>query len=98
MPHRLIWSTIPVLPYENAELTLAFYQRIGFETAHRGADYIVVERDGLELHLARPGDLAPPATASCYLRTPNVDLLHAQFREVLNAEVGSVLDLSLIHI
>jgi catechol 2,3-dioxygenase-like lactoylglutathione lyase family enzyme len=93
MPHRLIWSILPVLPYENAELTLAFYGRIGFEVAHMSADYIVFQRDGLELHLARPGDLAPPGAASCYLRTPNVDLLHAQFRESLDGEIAAVVDM-----
>lgn len=92
MPHSLIWSTIPVLPYENAELTLAFYERLGFETLHMGADYMVVQRDGLELHLARPGELAPSGAASCYLRTPDVDLLHAQFRDALDCEIAPVVN------
>ncbi|MDB5648794.1 MAG: glyoxalase [Hyphomicrobiales bacterium] len=93
MPHRLIWSLIPVLPYEDADQTLTFYRRLGFATAHVGSDYFVVERGGLELHLGRVGVHAPHTAANCYMRTPDIDRLHAEFVASFDAPIDPAVEM-----
>jgi catechol 2,3-dioxygenase-like lactoylglutathione lyase family enzyme len=87
MPHRSLWHSIPILPFSSTKATCAFYQRLGFETVHREANYLMFRKDEVEVHCARKGHFFVNEPASCYLRTPDVDRLYAG----LNLDPHSVL-------
>jgi catechol 2,3-dioxygenase-like lactoylglutathione lyase family enzyme len=71
---------IPVLPMRDAQRTLAFYARLGFENV--GAEewpdeYLVLRSGDVELHFFRWDDLNPHSSAAlCHLRVPDADALH----------------------
>jgi hypothetical protein len=77
---------VPVLPGKDLGATLAFYERFGFE--NRGAphtqwDYLIIGRDGVELHFYADPDVDPLTTAaSCYVRVADADALYAEWRAV----------------
>ena len=57
----------PILPARNIAATEAFWQRLGFETDYIDADYLLMKRDGAEVHFFRHADLDP--TRCCLLYT-----------------------------
>lgn len=79
MPHRLIWSTVPVMAFEDAEATCDFYARLGFSLVYMSQDYLAMQCDGIEMHFARSGTRSVGGPSTCYIRTPDVDRLQAEF-------------------
>jgi catechol 2,3-dioxygenase-like lactoylglutathione lyase family enzyme len=79
-------SAVPTLPSRDLEETLAFYARLGFKNRggpHEEWGYLILGRGTIELHFfAEPG-VDPLATAAgCYLRVPDADALHAEWRRI----------------
>jgi catechol 2,3-dioxygenase-like lactoylglutathione lyase family enzyme len=70
---------VPILPARDLRATLAFYERLGFES--RGAPpevwgYLIVACGGAELHFFAEPDVDPLTTSfSCYLRVDDADAL-----------------------
>lgn len=77
MPHRSIWHSVPILPFEDVAVSRAFYEQLGFESTYEEADYVMLRKDTVELHLSRSGCYGVQGPASCYFRTPDVDRLYA---------------------
>jgi catechol 2,3-dioxygenase-like lactoylglutathione lyase family enzyme len=75
MPHRTIWHSVPILPFDSSKDSLAFYARLGFELSHQSAHYLMLRKDGVELHLARKGHHFVGDATSCYFHSPDVDRL-----------------------
>jgi catechol 2,3-dioxygenase-like lactoylglutathione lyase family enzyme len=71
----VISASIPVLASLDLDETAAFYQqKLGFEPRLRADNYLIVERDGCEIHfwLCRERHIAE--NTSCYLRGDPVSL------------------------
>jgi catechol 2,3-dioxygenase-like lactoylglutathione lyase family enzyme len=73
---------VPILVSPDLAATLAFYQRLGFES--RGAphdewDYLIIGRDDLELHFVGPsaGQRAP---GSCFLYVDDADAVYQEWQ------------------
>jgi catechol 2,3-dioxygenase-like lactoylglutathione lyase family enzyme len=87
---------LPVLPSRDLYETLAFYERLGFES--RGAPietyrYLILGRGTIELHFFDAPDVDPLSTASsCYVHVRDADALHREWEEVgvpFDAATGS---------
>ena len=77
----LIHSTVPVLPSPDLAVSKAFYvQKLGFRAAlSMPGTYLIVERDGCEIHFWPCGDNTElPRNSSCYVRG-DTHALHADF-------------------
>jgi catechol 2,3-dioxygenase-like lactoylglutathione lyase family enzyme len=80
-------SAVPILPGRDLGETLAFYERLGFESRGSGSweewNYLIIGRGGIELHFYGAPDVDPLTTdAMCYLRVPDADALHAEWESV----------------
>jgi hypothetical protein len=73
---------LPVLPSLDIGETLSFYRdRLGFGTiVHQTPDYLILRRDGMELHFWRTDDARLCENTSVYLRGGGIGVLHAEFR------------------
>ena len=74
-----ISATIPVLASLNIEETAAFYElRLGFESRLRSENYLIMERDGCELHFWLCGECHIAENTSCCPHG-DTEVLHADF-------------------
>lgn len=72
---------IPILPSSSLSATAAFYARLGFVECGRWEnEYLIVERDGLELHFFPLAEV-DPATSNwmCFLRVEDSAALYEEF-------------------
>ena len=82
-------STIPILPARDIAEAVAFYARLGFRVmGDPWPEYALVRRDGHEIHFWRCADRAIAEAASAYLRSLDVDALHAEFAKAGIAAAG----------
>lgn len=80
MTSKLIQSTAPVLPSLNLTESLQFYTTVlGFREALSMDGYVIVERDGAEIHFWPCQERHLCENSSCYIRTPNTAALHEEF-------------------
>jgi predicted enzyme related to lactoylglutathione lyase len=72
----------PIFPVRDLSLSLAHYQRLGFQTREwEGGGYGFVTRDRIEIHLGVVTDGAPAgATHSTYLWVDDADALAEEWR------------------
>ena len=80
-----IMHAIPILPCRSLDATLAFYTALGFEPRGRYPDYLILGRDGQEVHfaLSQSATYVFDTAANCagmYLRVDGIDALHAAWR------------------
>ena len=74
-----ITATVPVLASLDLEETAAFYQqRLGFTLRLRAQDWLIVARDGCEIHFWQCAERHIAENTSCYVRG-DTDALHADF-------------------
>jgi catechol 2,3-dioxygenase-like lactoylglutathione lyase family enzyme len=76
---------VPILPAGDLDATLAFYERLGFESTggHDAWDYLIIRRGGVQLHFYRDPDVDPLTTdRSCYVYTDDADALHREWEAV----------------
>lgn len=79
MATPLLHATIPVLASLDIAESAAFYtQRLGFDEKLRASDYLIVARDGCEIHFWLCQDRAVAEQTSCYVRG-DTRALHADF-------------------
>ena len=76
---QLISRAHPILASLDPERTMAFYQRLGFAPIVRLDNYLIVRRDDIELHFWKCADRNVAENTSCYLDSPDVDALYAEF-------------------
>jgi catechol 2,3-dioxygenase-like lactoylglutathione lyase family enzyme len=84
---------VPILPSRDLRETLAFYEALGFD--NRGAppedwDYLIIGRDGIELHFTGDPSVDPFSTAgSCYLFVDDADALFDQWRSRVEPDAAT---------
>lgn len=70
----------PILPARDIAETEAFWQRLGFETEYIDADYLLMKREGAEVHFFHHPGLDPAACDhGAYLRPADIDALDAEW-------------------
>lgn len=75
-----IESTIPVLASLDLHESARFYaERLGFTQALLVEDYLIVQRDGAEIHFWPCDDHRIAENTSCYLRVPDTQALFEEF-------------------
>ncbi len=78
-PLPLLRATVPVLASLDLQASEAFYsERLGFQVLARHADYLIVARDGCELHFWLCTERHIAENTSCYVRG-DTRALHADF-------------------
>ncbi len=77
----MLTATIPKLPMRSKAVTRNYYtEQIGFAVVGEYDHYLIIERDGLQLHFFLSTDLDPMTNdGQVYIRTDNVDELHSTF-------------------
>ncbi len=74
-------STVPVLASLNLGASVAFYtERLGFVLTAQLADYVIVERDGCELHFYACDNPLIAQNTSCYVRVSSTQALYEEFK------------------
>ncbi|MBX3454508.1 VOC family protein [Ferrovibrio sp.] len=73
---------IPILPCRNLDRTQGFFAALGFALRGRYPDYLILSRNGQELHfaLSETPEYTFDVAANCagaYLRVADADALHA---------------------
>lgn len=84
MSEKLINAIIPKLPMRNKVATLDYYKTIGFGVLGTVdyPDYLMMERDGLQLHFFLFEELNPLENyGQIYVRTQNIQSLYKQLLE-----------------
>lgn len=74
----MLTAFIPKLPMRDLAATRAFYMdQLGFAVNGQYPDYLIVERDGLELHFFRHRELDPLTNdGQVYIRVNEIDALY----------------------
>lgn len=84
----LIQSTVPVLASLNLDESRGFYTTyLGFQVVLQATDYLIVERDGAQLHFWLCTERQVAENTSCYIRTGDCQALYREF-----CQRGLVLD------
>jgi len=77
---------VPILPSRDLDETLAFYERLGFESRgapHAQYDYLIIGRGTVALHFYLDRDVDPLTTAaSCYVYVNDADALFSDWDAV----------------
>lgn len=83
----MLTALIPKLPMRDPAATRAYFvDQIGFTVAGDYPNYLIVERDGLELHFFLHADLDPHTNdGQVYIRTTAIDDL---FRSLVDCGVA----------
>ncbi len=70
----------PILPARDIAAAEAFWLRLGFETVYRDEDYLLMKREGAEVHFWRNPALEPARNdAGAYLRMADLAALDAEW-------------------
>lgn len=70
----------PILPARDIAETEAFWQRLGFTTSYRDANYLLMKREAAEVHFFRQPELDPfKCDHGAYLRPSDIDALDAEW-------------------
>jgi catechol 2,3-dioxygenase-like lactoylglutathione lyase family enzyme len=70
----------PILPARDMAATEAFWQRLGFHTVFDDADYLLMKREGAEVHFFHHPALDPARNDhGAYLRPADIDALDAEW-------------------
>jgi catechol 2,3-dioxygenase-like lactoylglutathione lyase family enzyme len=77
----MIIHTIPMLPSSDLERTEAYYRKLGFQGKSQGKDYLIVARDGQQLHffLHAGGRHADHSDFACYIRVEGLVSLYDEY-------------------
>jgi hypothetical protein len=70
----------PILPCREVAAAEVFWLRLGFVTEYRDDEYLLMKREGAEVHFWRNPALEPSRNdAGAYLRPSDVDALDAEW-------------------
>ncbi len=68
----------PRFVVRDLEQALAFYEHLGFQTTYHDADFAIVKRDGVDLHLNSSPD-PPKGHSVCWIAVTNIDALYQHY-------------------
>ena len=74
----ILHAIAPRLAVGNAEQTLAFYEQIGFACTHKEEGFMIVERDGVQLHL-HPSNEPPTRHGAFWIKVSNIEALYQEY-------------------
>ena len=70
----------PILPARDIAETQSFWQRLGFHTVYIDPEYLLMKREGAEVHFFRHADLDPfKCDHGAYLRPSDINALDAEW-------------------
>jgi catechol 2,3-dioxygenase-like lactoylglutathione lyase family enzyme len=79
----------PILPTRDTVAAEAFWARLGFVTIYRTTDYLLIKREGAELHFwANPGLDPWKNDAGAYARPSNINAFDRECRALGLPEKG----------
>ncbi len=69
----------PIMPSRSIDATEGFYGALGFRTVYKGPDYLLMKRDGAEVHFfVSPGHDPAMSDHGAYLRPDDIDAFSAE--------------------
>jgi len=72
----------PKLPMRNKEQTKTYYQQLGFTISADYGDYLIVQKDSIEMHFFAFAELDPLTNyGQVYIRTNDIDQLYQSLLE-----------------
>lgn len=72
----------PKLPMRNKEDTKKYYQQLGFAISADYGDYLIIQKDSIEIHFFAFPALDPLTNyGQVYIRTNDIDQLYRSFQE-----------------
>lgn len=77
----IIHAIVPRIAVGNVEQTQAFYERIGFVCTYLEEGFMIVERDGVQLHL-HPSTEPPARHGAFWIRVSNIEALYEEYLAV----------------
>ena len=79
----------PILPSRNIPASESFYARLGFHTIYKSHDYLLMKREGAEVHFFLHEKHRPEASDhAAYLRPSDIDGLSAEFAKLNLPKTG----------
>jgi catechol 2,3-dioxygenase-like lactoylglutathione lyase family enzyme len=79
----------PILPARDIAETQTFWQRLGFHTVYIDADYLLMKREGAEVHFFHQADLDPlKCDHGAYLRPSEINAIDAEWATLGLPAVG----------
>jgi catechol 2,3-dioxygenase-like lactoylglutathione lyase family enzyme len=78
----MVMRAAPALPSLDLDVSILFYQALGFTLAARYDDdpYAILTREGAELHLWLTDDHHVAENSGCYLRVDDADVVWREWR------------------
>ena len=73
-------GAVPVLPTTNLSQATSFYGQLGFQVLHQEAEYAIVTRDGVELHLWLCPDRTLAENSSCRIQVTGLEALYQEYQ------------------
>ena len=73
-------GAVPVLPTTNISQATSFYGQLGFQVLHQEAEYAIVKRDGVELHVWLCPDRSLAENSSCHIQVTGIEALYREYQ------------------
>lgn len=73
-------TAIPVIPAKDLAASVAFYEKLGFVKVHDYGDYVIIRREGVEVHLFINDDPQLAEWTSFRVKVENIEALAFEFK------------------
>jgi len=73
-------GAVPVLSTTNISQAASFYGQLGFQVLHQEAEYAIVKRDGVELHVWLCPDRSLAENSSCRIQVTGIEALYREYQ------------------
>lgn len=73
-------GAVPVLPTTDLNRATSFYGQLGFQVLHQEAEYAIVTRDGVELHLWLSPERSLAEQSSCRIQVTGLEALYEEYQ------------------
>ena len=73
-------GAVPVLPTTNLSQVTDFFGQLGFQVLHQEAEYAIIKRDGVELHVWLCPDPALAENSSCRIQVAGIEALYQEYQ------------------
>ena len=71
-------SAVPVLPTTSISQATSFYGQLGFQVLHQDAEYAIVKRDAVELHVWLCPNPSLAENSSCRIQVTDIEALYQE--------------------
>jgi catechol 2,3-dioxygenase-like lactoylglutathione lyase family enzyme len=73
-------GAVPVLPTTNISQAASFYGQLGFQVLHQEAEYAIVKRGVVELHVWLCPDRSLAENSSCRIQVTGIEALYREYQ------------------